>query len=144
MNEATLTWLFFRDYYVTFMHHSVFPDHDYLWIHNQDLSAAFWPLRNIPPLGRKTQANGWQRDFSSLYKVFVQQLFNLELVGDDSGCCTSTTLKSCDFSYLKADLIVGLFGIAFDGVGRSHSRGVDGTIVGNDESVASIVQFQPI
>ena len=56
-------------------------------------------------------------------------------------CCT---LKSCDFSYLKADLIAGLFGIAFDGVGRSHSWGVDGTIVGNDESVTSIVQFQPI
>ena len=48
------------------------------------------------------------------------------------------------YTYLKADLIAGLFGIAFDGVGRSHSWGVDGTIVGNDESVTSIVQFQPI
>ena len=48
------------------------------------------------------------------------------------------------YTYLEADLIAGLFGIAFDGVGRSHSWGVDGTIVGNDESVTSIVQFQPI
>ena len=48
------------------------------------------------------------------------------------------------YTYLEADLIAGLFGIAFDSVGRSHGWSVNGTIVSNYESVTSVVQLQPI
>ena len=47
-------------------------------------------------------------------------------------------------TYLEADFIAGLFGTAFDSVGRGHGWSVDGTIVSNYESVTSIVQLEPI
>ena len=47
-------------------------------------------------------------------------------------------------AYLEADLIIRLFGISFCSISCGYCRSINGTILGNDESMASIVQLQPV
>lgn len=47
-------------------------------------------------------------------------------------------------SYLEADLIRGLFRVSFDHVSRSHGRCVDGPVIGHNETVASVIELEPI
>ena len=92
------------------------------------------------------------------YKIHIIVTFSEELNFNNKELCTKyvATLSQntpnkvkennnkIKYTYLKADLIAGLFGIAFDSVGRSHCWRVNGTIVSNYESVTSVVQLQPI
>ena len=47
-------------------------------------------------------------------------------------------------AYLEADLIIRLFGISFCSISCGYCRSINSTILGNDESMASIVQLQPV
>ena len=47
-------------------------------------------------------------------------------------------------AYLEADLIIRLFGISFCSISCGYCRSINGTILGNDESMASVVQLQPV
>ena len=47
-------------------------------------------------------------------------------------------------AYLEADLIIRLFGISFSSISRGYCRSINGTILGNDEPMASVVQLQPV
>ena len=45
-------------------------------------------------------------------------------------------------SYLKADLVLSLLGVALDGVGRRHRRRVDVAVIRHDQTVAPVVHLQ--
>ena len=44
-------------------------------------------------------------------------------------------------SYLKADLVLSLLGVALDGVGRRHRRRVDVAVIRHDQTVAPVVHL---
>ena len=67
---------------------------------------------------------------------------NFQIYSNTSAALFDTSRISMYFSYLKADLVLGLLGVALGGVCRCHCRGVDVAVIRHNQPVAPVVHLQ--